>query len=97
MVIRKIGIMNWWLQQKIDIAQIVEIGTDPILDWYNSTKLNHTPSVVYDLNRRPRVCSNYSSDVLFALTRAIKTASFVDRSFKDISSFLPTPLINSND
>ena len=35
MVIRKISIMNQWLQQKIgstDFAQIVEIGTDPILD-----------------------------------------------------------------
>ena len=33
--IRKIGIMNWWLQQKIgstNFVQIVEIGTDPILD-----------------------------------------------------------------
>ena len=35
MDIRKIGIMNQWLQQIIgstDIAQIVEISTNPILD-----------------------------------------------------------------
>ena len=35
MVIRKIGIMNRWLQQKIgsaDFAQIVKINTNPILD-----------------------------------------------------------------
>ena len=39
MVIRKIGIMNRWLQQKIgftNFAQIVKVGTDPILDWYIS-------------------------------------------------------------
>ena len=35
MAIRKIGIINQWLQQKIsftDFAQIAEIGTDLILD-----------------------------------------------------------------
>ena len=32
MEIRKTGAMNWWLQQKIGFAQMVEIGTDPILD-----------------------------------------------------------------
>ena len=39
MVIRKIGIMNLWLQQKIsstDFVQIVEINTDPILNRYIS-------------------------------------------------------------
>ena len=37
MVIRKISIMNRWLQQKIsstDFAQIVEISIDLILDRY---------------------------------------------------------------
>ena len=35
MDIRKIGIMNQWVQQKIgftNFVPIVEIGTDPILD-----------------------------------------------------------------
>ena len=39
MVIRKIGIMNRWLQKKIgstNFAKIVEISTDPILDQYIS-------------------------------------------------------------
>ena len=50
MDVRKIGIMNWWLQQKIgrkkigstDFAEIVEISTDPILDRYIGTSLVDT-------------------------------------------------------
>ena len=40
MMVRKIGIMNRWLQQKIsstDFPQIVDISTEPILDRYISS------------------------------------------------------------
>ena len=62
MVISKIGIMNWWLQQKIgftNFSQIFKISTNPILDQYISSL---GPIVKLQVSTGCLVHASYSTD-----------------------------------